>query len=391
MTATGGAEAGRASSPLGILATGRVVRGRNERRGMPERNSVTLADVAKRAGVSLATASRALNGSARTVRQDSLDRVHAAALELRYSANLQAQAVARGTTTTLALVVGDIADPYFAGIAAGAIRAAHEAGLVVTITSTEGDPAREAAVLGVVSGLRPRAVVLAVSRRLGASDEVAAAVSGLVAAGAGVSALVSDLVGADADTEGVEGIGGVEGIRGVQPLVIRNRSGAAALAGALVEQGHESFALLAGDPQLVTARARVDGFVAGLAAHGVGVPDGAIVSSEFSRDGGYRAMSSLLDAAAAGGPALPRCVFAVTDLMAVGALAAIRDRGLVPGADVGVAGFDDVRMLADVVPALSTVRLPLEEIGARAVRRALGVEADGGVDGEVVLRASTAR
>lgn len=378
---------------------------------MPERNSVTLADVAKRAGVSLATASRALNGSARTVRQDSLDRVHAAALELRYSANLQAQAVARGTTTTLALVVGDIADPYFAGIAAGAIRAAGEAGLVVTITSTEGDPAREASVLGVVSGLRPRAVVLALSRRLGAADEVAAAVAGLVAAGAGVSALVSDpvgagptgagpvgaglvgadLVGADPGTEDVDGMGGVEGVRGVQPLVIRNRSGAAALAGALVEQGHESFAVLAGDPQLVTARARVDGFVAGLAAHGVGVPDGAIVPSEFSRDGGYRAMSSLLDAAAAGGPALPRCVFAVTDLMAVGALAAIRDRGLVPGADVGVAGFDDVRMLADVVPALSTVRLPLEEIGARAVRRALGVETDGAVDGEVVLRASTAR
>ncbi|WFR65771.1 hypothetical protein P9139_11345 [Curtobacterium flaccumfaciens] len=56
-----------------------------------------------------------------------------------------------------------------------------------------------------------------------------------------------------------------------------------------------------------------------------------------------------------------------------------------------MAGFDDVRMLADIVPALSTVRLPLEEIGARAVRRALGTEADEAVDGEVVLRASTGR
>ncbi|MFS2030928.1 LacI family DNA-binding transcriptional regulator, partial [Curtobacterium sp. CT11-45] len=126
---------------------------------MPERSSVTLADVAARAGVSLATASRALNGSVRKVRQESVDRVHAAARELRYTANVQAQAVARGTTTTLALVVGDIADPYFAAIAAGAIRAADDAGLVVTITSTGGDPSREAAVLGVVAGLRPRAVV----------------------------------------------------------------------------------------------------------------------------------------------------------------------------------------------------------------------------------------
>ncbi|MET0188448.1 MAG: substrate-binding domain-containing protein, partial [Pseudonocardia sediminis] len=119
--------------------------------------------------------------------------------------------------------------------------------------------------------------------------------------------------------------------------------------------------------------------------------DDAVVPSEFTRDGGYRAMVSLLDRAAAGSGALPRCVFAVTDLMAVGAVAAIRERGLVPGVDVGVAGFDDVRMLADVVPALSTVRLPLEEIGERAVRRALGLEADGAIDGEVVLRASTAR
>ncbi|ROP73999.1 LacI family DNA-binding transcriptional regulator [Curtobacterium sp. PhB115] len=342
---------------------------------MPERGTVTLADVAELAGVSLATASRALNGSARKVRPESLERVHSAAQELRYTANVQAQAVARGTTTTLALVVGDIADPYFAAIAAGAIRAADDAGLVVTITSTGGDAAREESVLAVIAGLRPRAVVLAVSRHLGGSSEASRnGVAALVAGGAGVAALMSDVDGIAAGTPGVHG------------LVIRNLGGAAALAGALVEQGHDSFAVLAGDPDLVTAHARVEGFVAGLAAHGIRLPDAAIVPSAFSRDGGYAAMSRLLDAGS-----VPRCVFAVTDLMAVGAVAAIRDRGLVPGVDVGVAGFDDVQMLADVVPALSTVRLPLEEIGALAVRRALGEDVTGVVDGEVVLRASTAR
>ncbi|ROS74628.1 LacI family transcriptional regulator [Curtobacterium sp. PhB130] len=351
---------------------------------MPERSTATLADVAELAGVSLATASRALNGSTRKVRPESTERVHAAARELRYTANVQAQAVARGTTTSLALVVGDIADPYFAAIAAGAIRAADDAGLVVTITSTGGDATREREVLAVVAGLRPRAVVLAVSRHLGgALADVHDAVAVLTAGGAGVSALVSDVDGATA------------GIEGVHPLVVRNRAGAADLAEALVEQGHRSFAVLAGDPELVTAHARVEGFVAGLAAHGIRLEDSAFLHSAFTRDGGYEAMCRLLDA---GSP--PRCVFAVTDLMAVGALAAIRERGLVPGVDVGVAGFDDVRMLADVTPALSTVRLPLEEIGARAVRRALGTD-DGTVDGaagdgaeiagEVVLRASTAR
>ncbi|OII38993.1 hypothetical protein BIU98_12705 [Curtobacterium sp. MMLR14_010] len=343
---------------------------------MSDRSTATLADVAQRAGVSLATASRALNGSARRVRPEFLERVHVAARELHYTANVQAQAVARGTTTSLALVVGDIADPYFAAIAAGAIRAADEAGLVVTITSTGGDASREREVLDVVAGLRPRAVVLAVSRHLGGNgDAVRDGIAALVAGGAGVSALVSDVDGAAA------------GVEGVHALVVRNLSGAAALAGALVEQGHRSFAVLAGEPDLVTAHARVEGFVAGLAAHGIRLDHGAVIPSAFSRDGGYQAMTQLLDA---GSP--PRCVFAVTDLMAVGALTAIRERGLVPGVDIGVAGFDDVRMLVDVVPALSTVRLPLEEIGARAVRRALGTDDDADdVDGEVVLRASTAR
>jgi len=343
---------------------------------MPERSAATLADVAARAGVSLATASRALNGSVRKVRADLVERVHIAARELRYTANVPAQAMARGTTTSLALVVGDIADPYFAAIAAGAIRAADDAGLLVTITSTGGDPRRERDVLDVVAGLRPRAVVLAVSRRLGGNgDDVRGGIRALVAGGAGVSALVSDVDGAGS------------GIEGARTLVIRNLSGAAALAGALVEQGHTSFAVLAGDPDLATAHARVEGFVAGLAAHGIRLGDRSVIATEFSRDGGHRAMSELLDAGS-----VPRCVFAVTDLMAVGALTAIRERGLVPGVDVAVAGFDDVRMLVDVVPALSTVRLPLEEIGARAVRAALGDDDDASdIHGEVFLRASTAR
>ncbi|WFR65770.1 hypothetical protein P9139_11340 [Curtobacterium flaccumfaciens] len=100
-----------------------------------------------------------------------------------------------------------------------------------------------------------------------------------------MSVLVSDL---DA---------GATGDGGAQPLVIRNRGGAEALAEALVEQGHGSFAVLAGDPDLVTARARVDGFLAGLAGRDIRVPEERVVESEFSRDGGYRAMSALLDTA----------------------------------------------------------------------------------------------
>jgi LacI family transcriptional regulator len=343
---------------------------------MVERASVTLADVAKLAGVSLATASRALNGSDRRVNPDLVARVAAAAAELRYSTNVQAQAVARGTTNTLALVVGDIADPYFASVAAGAIREADAAGLVVTMTATGGDAARERAALSMVTGLRPRAVVIAVTRRVGnegaPEDTADGDLEELVERGSGVVVLGSDERRAG------------PGVPGVRTLVVRNRAGAEDLAHALVDAGYRDFAVLAGNPGLVTPRARVRGFLDGLAARGLHLPEERIVTGPFSRDGGHDAMAAILDAGAR-----PSCVFAVTDVMAVGALAAIREQGLEPGADVAVAGFDDVRMLADIVPGLTTVRLPLEDIGVRAVRLALGAAESAAVSGTVVLRAST--
>jgi LacI family transcriptional regulator len=105
----------------------------------PERavGAATLEEVARAAGVSLATASRALNGSARKVNPEYRERVLTAARTLNYTPNLAAQAVAKGGTSTVALLVADISDPYFSTIASGIMRAAEERGLTVTIGSTE--------------------------------------------------------------------------------------------------------------------------------------------------------------------------------------------------------------------------------------------------------------
>jgi LacI family transcriptional regulator len=116
------------------------------------------------------------------------------------------------------------------------------------------------------------------------------------------------------------------------------------------------------------------------------------VHGEFTRDGGYEAMSAIL---AAGEP-FPDCVFAVTDVMAVGALARLRAAGIeVPG-QIAVAGFDDIITLRDVYPPLTTVRLPLKRMGEMAA----GLLVSGNrpdparprvvpVPGEVILRDST--
>ncbi|WP_431279555.1 LacI family DNA-binding transcriptional regulator [Leifsonia poae] len=329
--------------------------------------AATLAQVAAHAGVSLATASRALNGSTRKVNAELQDRVLASAAALGYSANVQAQAVARGTTNTVAIVVGDIADPYFSSIAAGVIRVADERGLIVTLTATGADAAREVATLSALKGQRPRAVILAGSRHADAVGAPSGSAAELVAIERGGARVA--IIGAAAP--------------GLRSVPVQNREGAASLARALVERGYTDFVVLAGPENLLTARDRADGF------RDV-IPDAQLIPGAFTRDGGYESTAALLATGAR-----PGCIFAVTDVMALGAMTAMRDAGLTPGVDIAVAGFDDIPLVQDVTPSLTTVALPLAEIGARALELALAdlpqavSSLASPVAGTVTLRAST--
>lgn len=334
---------------------------------------VTLADVAKAAGVSLATASRAVNGSPdRTVREDLRERVFAAAAELNYSPNANAQAVARGRTSVVGVIVHDISDPYFSAIAAGAMQEAEQHDLIVTMATTQRDPDRELAYVRMLRAQRARAVVIAGSRSDDAEStrRLEQELTLLRAAGGRVAMISQQRL--DVDTVQVE-----------------NRAGARKLAYALHDLGHRRFAVLSGPTSLVTSRDRVTGFREALSRRGDAVPATHVCRGEFTRDGGYRAMAEVLDRSLD-----VTCVFAVNDVMAVGAMAAIRDHGRDPGRDLAVAGFDDIATLRDVVPALTTVRLPLEHMGREALRLALtDGDADGPrlerIDGEVIIREST--
>ena len=334
--------------------------------------AVTLSEVARHAGVSLATASRALNGSARRVTPELQGRVLASAAALGYAANAQAQAVARGTSRTVAVVLGDIADPYFSAIASGIIRVAEDRRLVVTMAVTHSGIDRELATLAALKGQRPCALIMAASRRID-EDSDARAMAELAA---------------------IERMGGRVSFIGSAPpgfraVIVRNRRAAGALAEALVGRGYRDFAVLAGPAELVTPAERAAGFVESLAAHGLAPASGRVVNGAFTRDGGFQAMNGLLTAGIR-----PDCVFAVTDVMAVGVMAALRSHGLESGRDVAVAGFDDIQMLQDVTPSLTTVALPLIEMGAGALELALDVDPPSSpprmiVEGRVVLRGST--
>lgn len=168
-------------------------------------------------------------------------------------------------------------------------------------------------------------------------------------------------------------------------VTVDNRGGAAELARALLGVGYRRFAVFHAAPEIRTSRDRHEGFLAELAA--AGVPEPLAIETGFTRAGGLRS------GPAAGGSGFEdvEAVFAVNDVMAIGAMAAFRDAGVMPGTDIAVAGFDDIEPALDVLPPLTSVAVPLQEAGLSAMRLALS---DGGEAGVrlpvgVVLRDST--
>jgi LacI family transcriptional regulator len=267
--------------------------------------------------------------------------------------------------------VHDIADPYFSVIASGAISIAGSRGLLV-LGNTLHNHDYELEYVSTMRAQRAQALILVGSRTTDAerTRRLAEEVAEFIEGGGRVAAVSQDSFGADT-------------------VLPENHAGGRALATALIAEGHRRFAVLGGPATLLTARDRVAGFQDALAEHGLEPP--VVIEGAFTRDGGYAAMNELLAR-----PDYPPCVFAVNDVMAIGAMAAVREHGLrVPG-DLAVAGFDDIPTLRDVAPSLTTVRLPLAEMGRLAASMVLDEEPGthprvAPIAGEVVLRASTSR
>jgi LacI family transcriptional regulator len=338
-----------------------------------DRPHVTLQDVARQAGVSLATASRVLNGTAQ-VRTDLRERVLAAAGELAYTPNAHAQALASSSSKVIGVICHDVSDPYFASVARGVMRAAADRDLMVMLASTFRDPAREVEYIAMLRAQRARAILLIGSgfedrdweRSMGAELEPYRRAGGRVA-------VVSRHRSLKVDT-----------------VLPQNREGAAALAACLLDLGHRDFAVLTGPRELTTVADRFGGFSAAVTGAGLELPPARVVEAAFTRDGGYAATTELIRR----GP-LPTCVFAVTDVMAIGALAAFRDHGISVPDEVSLAGFDDIPIVRDLTPPLTTVALPLDLMGERVMELAVRESTSHRsrverMPGEVVVRASTA-
>ena len=334
--------------------------------------SARLRDVAQRAGVSVATASRVLSGNADGVAQPRREAVLTAARMLHYVPNAHAQALARAGTTQIGAILHDVSDPYFSEIIRGIQRAAVEADRLVTVCNSYRDTERELAYVQLLRSQRVGAIILTGSGlddRI-YSEQLAGQITAFTASGGRAVFIGRHHVAGDA-------------------VLPDNVGGARALAKALIEMGHRKFAVISGPQMLTTTRDRMDGFTAGLAEAGVTLDPDAVVPGDFSREGGIAGMTRLLDAEIDA-----TCVFALNDAMALGALRVLRGHGIdVPGT-MSVVGFDDIPQALDTNPTLTTVRVPLVEMGSLAMQLALEPATDElrvrHTRSDVVLRESVA-
>jgi LacI family transcriptional regulator len=301
------------------------------------------------------------------------ERVLEAARELDFVPNALARGLHTRHVPVVGVIVHDITDPYFAEVVRGVEDAAAAAGILVITCSTERDADRERSYVRLLRSMRAAGVIFAGSGRddPALNEDLRRHVEGIRAFGAAVVHCSPHAFG--------------------EPEVgVDNAGGIAALVGELVALGHRRIAFLEGPASLFVARDRLAGYRSGLAAAGIEPDERLVVPTTFDREGGAAGVDRLL-----GGDAPFTAICCANDLLALGAIGRLVERGVDVPREVSVAGFDDIAVAAITAPALSTVRVPLREIGRlafEAVERELGGVPPGSrtLPTEVVLRASTA-
>jgi LacI family transcriptional regulator len=301
----------------------------------------TMRDVAARAGVSLKTVSRVVNGET-TVAPEFADRVRAAVAELGYRPDHAASSLRRsdGRSSTLAVVLEDLANPFSAAVHRAVVDTARARGVLVLAASSDEDPADEREAVAAFTARRVDGVVLMPTSADHAwiADEVSDGTAMVMVdrpANVAADAVVSD-----------------------------NRESAARATNHLLRSGHSRIAFLGDLRDIYTARERVAGFREALAAAGLEGADGLVRLDLRSSDAAEQAVIELLN-----GPEPPTAVFAGQNLLTIGAVRALRQLGL--HHRVALVGFDDIVLGEMLEPGVTVVAQDPAAIGRIAAEQVL--------------------
>jgi LacI family transcriptional regulator len=311
----------------------------------------TIRDVAREAGVSQATAARALAGYG-YVSDAARRRVRQAAITIGYRPNAVARSLVSGATRTIGVVVGDIENPFFAGAARGIADVLERDGYTLLLANSDEDLGRERRA---VEALHDRQVDgLAV---VPSSGDDGAHLAAILREGRPVVLLDRPIAGLGADA-----------------VLVDNGAGAERAVSHLAGLGHTRIGLVGDSPGIASTRERIDGYRAALAAAGLALDDDLVSLGGSTIDEGHRSALRLLARADR-----PSALFTVNNFMTAGALGAIRELGLeIPG-DVALVGFDDLDWTTLVDPPITVVAQPVAELGRTVAERLL--DRLGGDDG----------
>ena len=302
----------------------------------------TIYTVAKKAGVSIATVSRVLNGTAR-VSEQTRTRVHHAMDELGYQPNASARGLAANTTSTIALVFPKLSGPFFSELIRGAEIAASESGSNLLIYGASGET-------------------------LGADNQTLGMLTtkadGLILASSGVSrCYLRDL---QRQNLPVVVLGEEPSDTPVDSIQPDNVGGAEEIVSHLIEHGYRRIAMIRGPETRTHASDREYGYRKALQDHGLPCCSELLIAGAFSENSGYTGMQHLLQQ-----NPIPDAVFAASDQIAIGALAAIHESGLRVPEDIALVGFDDIETARYTHPPLTTVHQDMLGQGQLAVHMLL--------------------
>jgi LacI family transcriptional regulator len=300
--------------------------------------AATIKDIAKKANVSYGTVSRALNNKY-GVRKETRERVLSVAVKMGYLPNAIARGLVKKATNSIGLIIPDILNPFYPGVARGIEDKALKNGYSVFFCNTNHDKKREIQSLRLLAEKRVDGII--------------------VAPGLDDPDIPHDAAGGDIPIVYICR-------RYLEPnksfVVIDDERGGFLGTKHLIEQGYKKIGFIGVQNEALHLNERFEGYKQAFQKYGLELDDRYICSSDFKRQTGYRLIQKMI----AKGD-FPRAIFAENDILALGVIQGIRESGLSTPEDIAVVGFDDIPLASFPEVQMTTIRQPKHEMGEIAV------------------------
>lgn len=308
----------------------------------------TIRDVAELAGVHPSTVSRVINNDSR-ISEKTKNKVLLIIKKLGYTPNAIARGLKIKRTYTLGMLIPDITNPFFAEIARGVEDAANANGFNIILCNTDDKLKKERIYLEILKGKRVDGLILG-------------------------TAHIKDKSIIELEKKKFPYILLSRNIEGLDKncVIVDDVAGGIIVTEYLIKLGHRRIAHITGPPTVRVANNRLEGYKFALEKHQIEYYEELVEEGDFRIKGGYQAMKKFLEL-----PEPPTAIFAANDLLALGAMQAIQKKKYHIPEDFCIIGFDDIRLASFVYPPLTTIRQPMLEMGALAVKMLLKIIEEG--------------